>query len=205
MELILISSPVSIPDELIRLNDYFSQGLKLFHLRKPYYSKEKIAEFLDKINPQFYSKIALHSHHALSEKFGINRLHYTEDLRNITSKGTIADQVAEGKIISTSVHSLETFKKLTDLFTYAFLGPVFPSISKKGYGDPFDPKKWLKVKNNVPKAIGIGGIKSANIQEIKKLGFSGAAILGSVWSQAHEDGKKELAACLNHDEFTFHE
>jgi len=205
MELILISSPVAIPDELNRLNDYFSQGLKLFHLRKPYYSLEKIAEYLDNINPQFYPKIALHSHHSLGEKYDINRLHYTEDLRSITSKMTIADQVAEGKIISTSIHSIEMLRKLTDLFAYSFLGPVFPSISKQGYGDSFDPEKWLKIKSNAPKAIGIGGIKSTNIQALKKLGFSGAAVLGTIWSQSHNGALEELSACLKQCEPTYYE
>lgn len=205
MELILISSPVAIPDELIRLNDYFDQGLKLFHLRKPYSSLEKIKEFLDKINPEFYPRIALHSHHALGENYGINRLHYTEDLRSITSKMTIADQVAKGKVISTSIHSIEMFRKLTDLFTYSFLGPVFPSISKQGYGDPFEPKKWLKLKNNSTKAIAIGGIKSTNIQALKKLGFNGAAVLGTIWSQPHNGALEELSACLKQCEPTYYE
>ena len=198
MELILLSSPVSIPDEITRLNDYFHRGLKRFHLRKPYYSLEKTESFLEQIDPQFYPYIALHSHHSLGEKFGLKRLHYPEDLRNITPKETLTGKVAEGKVISTSVHSIENLKKLSPIFSYAFVGPVFPSISKIGYGDPFDPEKWLKIKNSSTSAIAIGGINSQNIQNTKKLGFKGAALLGTIWSQPHDSAIEEFTDCLHH-------
>jgi len=198
MELILISSPVSIPDEASRLNDYFGQGLKRFHLRKPYYSKEKLENFLQEVDPQYYPNIVLHSNHTLGGKFGFNRFHYPEDVRLITTEEELAGKVVKGNVLSTSVHSFDALKKLSPLFSYAFIGPVFPSISKKGYGDPFDPDKWSKIKNNTHTAVAIGGINSRNIQKINKLGFQGAALLGTIWSQPHKCALEELTNCIHH-------
>lgn len=198
MELILLSSPVSIPDELTRLNDYFHLGLKGFHLRKPYYSIEKLEGFLNEIDPQYYSSIVLHSHHSLGEKFGIKRFHYPEDLRTITTKEALAAKVSDGNIISTSVHSIEALSKLPTLFSYAFIGPVFPSISKRGYGDPFNAAKWSRINNSNISAIAIGGVSGDNITVLKKLGFKGAGILGIIWTQAHENAIEELKYCLHH-------
>ena len=196
MELILISSPVSVPDEWTRLNDYFSHGLKRFHLRKPYYSRIKIEKFLNQIDPQYYPRIVLHSYHSLGKKFGLNRFHYPEDLRKITAEEELAEKVAEGNNISTSVHSIDALKKLPSSFSYAFIGPVFPSISKQGYGDPFSKEKWLKIKTASTSAIAIGGVDSNNIHNLNKLGFKGAALLGTIWSRPHESAFQELTDCL---------
>jgi len=38
--------------------------------------------------------------------------------------------------------------------------------------------------------LAFAGITAANIPEVKRLGFSGAAVLGSVWSSSHP-----VAAC----------
>lgn len=197
MELVLISSPISIPDEVSRLNDYFRQGLKRFHLRKPYYSQEKLENFLQEVDTQYYPNIVLHSYHSLGEKYGLKRFHYPEDLRLNTREEDVAVRVAKDNVLSTSVHSIDALKKLSPLFSYAFIGPVFPSISKQGYGDPFDPEKWTKIKKSSTSAIAIGGINSHNIYKIKKLGFKGAAVLGTIWSQPHEVAIKELTDCLH--------
>ncbi|MNE66013.1 hypothetical protein D3C80_1615410 [compost metagenome] len=39
----------------------------------------------------------------------------------------------------------------------------------------------LPDQNRKAKIIGLGGITPQNIQEIKQLGFDGAAVLGTIW------------------------
>ncbi|KEO73737.1 thiamine phosphate synthase [Anditalea andensis] len=196
MELILISSPVSMPDESVRLNDYFHMGLKRFHLRKPYYSMEKTALFLEGIEPRFYSNITLHTHHALGQQYGMDRFHFSEGLRKSTAHEHFDHLMASGKVLSTSVHQAEEFNNLPSIFSYAFIGPVFPSISKKGYGDPFEPKKWKDFSHPSVSSIAIGGVDKNNLPKVKKLGFEGAAILGAIWSLPHEVALKQLEDCI---------
>jgi len=205
MELILISSPVSVQDEMSRLNEYFRMGLKRFHLRKPYYSKEKLDAYLHLVDPVFYPCISLHSHHQLGEKFGINRYHYPEHLRQSTSPETFEKRIEEGQVLSTSVHSVEIHNKLSSVFSYAFLGPVFPSISKKDYGDPFDHDKWKKISNSTIPSIALGGIDLHNIKVVKDLGFKGAALLGAIWSLPQDLSVQHLNDCFHQSEKTYHE
>jgi thiamine-phosphate pyrophosphorylase len=205
MELILISSPVAVPDEMSRLNAYFQMGLKRFHLRKPYYSKEKIEAYLHQVDPAFYPYLSLHSHHELGEKFGIKRLHYPEHLRQATPPASFEKKLAEGKVLSTSVHSVENLSKLPAFFSYALIGPVYPSISKKRYGDPFDPDKWKRIGSSDIPAVAIGGIESQKIHTINKLGFKGAALLGSIWSVPHDMAMQHLEDCIHQCKLSYHE
>jgi len=205
MELILLSSPVSVPDEMSRLNEYFELGLKCFHLRKPYYSKEKLEAYLQQVHPDFYPFIALHSHHGLGEKFGISRYHYPEQLRLATPAASFENRLAVGQLLSTSVHSVETLTKLPTTFSYAFLGPVFPSISKKDYGEPFDQDKWKKINNSNLPAIALGGIDNHKIKLIKDLGFKGVGLLGAIWSLPQDLAVQQLTDCIHQGEKAYHE
>jgi thiamine-phosphate pyrophosphorylase len=128
----VISNPTPVANEASLINQLFDEGLRVFHLRKPESSLEEMALLLQAINPCHYPKIALHQHHSLAGDFGMGRLHYTEAARKSASQETLSKQRAE-YILSTSVHSLADYQSLAEYFDYAFLGPVFNSISKPGY------------------------------------------------------------------------
>ena len=65
---------------------------------------------------------------------------------------------------------------------YSFISPVFPSISKKGYGENStilnDIKK--RTRSNV-KLIALGGINENNINEVFESELDGVALLGAIW------------------------
>ena len=82
-----------------------------------------------------------------------------------------------GKTISSSYHELETLAQDDFEFDYHLLSPVFSSISKQDYdGRGFDVNHIDKV------IIGMGGVTSDNINEFKKLGFTGVGVLGGIWN-----------------------
>ena len=130
--LVVISNPEVIEDEAVIINQLFDEGMPLFHLRKPNYSREELTTLLNQIKSEYYSKISLHQYHEMTNDFGINRLHFTEKNRLGTEEDMLQNLKTES-ILSTSVHSVGDYKNLGNTFEYSFFGPVFNSISKEGY------------------------------------------------------------------------
>jgi thiamine-phosphate pyrophosphorylase len=120
----------------------------------------------------------LHSHHQLAEAFGINRIHFTEKNE---MKHRILFEGLEKTSFSTSIHSMSDFEKLSNVFDYAFFGPVFESISKP-YVSDIDFEKELKQRNNnKTELIALGGITSERIKTALNYGFDDVA-LGTIWN-----------------------
>ena len=178
--LIVISNPTPVTKEAFLINQLFDEGLPVFHLRKPDSSAQELVLLLQEIDPVHYSKIALHSHHYLAKSFGINRLHFTEASRKQAGHINLSEQEVEN-ILSTSVHTILDFKNLPHHFDYAFLSPVFNSISKPNYeAQEFDLTSIDK--NAKTKLIALGGINELNCQKAYEMGFDGIALLGSIWN-----------------------
>jgi thiamine-phosphate pyrophosphorylase len=176
--LIVISNPTPITTEATLINQLFDEGLSVFHLRKPDSSSQELVLLLQEINPAHYTKIALHSHHYLAKSFGIKRLHYTQASRKQLTDFNLSEQNTD-YILSTSVHSINEYNELASRFDYAFISPVFDSISKTDYkAQAFDlsSKKDLAIK-----LIALGGVKEYNCQKAFEMGFDGVALLGSIW------------------------
>jgi thiamine-phosphate pyrophosphorylase len=181
--IVVVSAPEDIPDEVARIHALFESGLRIFHLRKPNASMLQVASILKAIRPEFRGRVALHHHHELAEKFGVNRLHFTEQFRK--SLPDYSWNSYSNKILSTSIHSKEEFYRLPSCFDYTFLGPVFDSISKQNYPALKNSDRWIERHENSIKVIGIGGIDSENAREVLHYGFDGIALLGSIWNYAN--------------------
>src|ERR1039458_7901787 len=61
MKLIIISSPVAVPNEHEIINSLFEEGLEIFQLHKPDFSKDEMKQFVQQIPFKYHNKIALHS------------------------------------------------------------------------------------------------------------------------------------------------
>lgn len=178
--LLVISNPTPVANEASLINCLFDEGLPVLHLRKPESSLKEMALLLHNINPVHYPKIALHQHHSIAGNFGISRLHYTEAARKAVSQETLSQQRAE-YVVSTSVHSLADYQGLAEYFDYAFLSPVFDSISKPGHqAQAFTLKK--SDKKIYTKLIALGGIDEHNCRKAYEMGYDGIAVLGAVWN-----------------------
>ena len=71
-----------------------------------------------------------------------------------------------------------------DVYDYVLLSPVFDSISRVGYtAAPFPPTDVAATLSaaDVP-VLALGGVASTTAPAAARLGFAGAALLGSVWS-----------------------
>lgn len=181
MEVVVISCPYDIDAEADIINSMFEQGLNIFHLRKPGCDENHLAEYIEEIQPGFHSRIKIHSCPGLLERYSLGGIHVPAAM---TVKRDIIDLKTNKKItISSSFHSLDEIKGKNEQIDYAFLSPVFDSISKKNYKRKFDYNELQKVLRIATlKIIALGGCRIENFYQVKQLGFSGAAVLGAVWN-----------------------
>jgi Thiamine monophosphate synthase len=181
MQLIVVSHTECFKGEGLLLNRLFGEGMMRLHLRKPLAGVDALRDVLDTVEPVYYERIALHQHHELAGEYGMKHLHFTEHHRLLVGNAYLEKLKAEGYMLSTSVHNIQTAKKLPPVFRYAFFGPVFNSISKEDYqaivGEGF---YWPSEEKVVP-MIALGGIDALNIGRVAAMNFDGAAILGALW------------------------
>ena len=190
--MIVITNPSFVADEINIIESLFEEGLSLLHIRKPDLFEIEMAQFIHQIKLEFRSKLVLHGHHKLAEDFGINRIHFSEKYRK-HSKDFPASFSKPCRYISTSTHSIKDFNQLEN-FEYAFLSPVFKSISKEDYYPKENLFETLKSRiNHSTKCIALGGIDSENIKETLENGFDDVALLGAIWN--NENPVKQFKLC----------
>ncbi len=177
--LIVISSETEILDEASKINQLFSVGMTLFHLRKPFASRKQCKRLITAIDAQYHQYIMLHQFYDLVAEFQVKGVHLKEGFRDVLQdKGSDFTQKfqREGFCVSASFHTREKLEACTIPFDYFLLSPVFDSLSKKGYkGKGFD------VSNSHKTIVGLGGITEKTIPSMERLGYKGMAVLGAVW------------------------
>ncbi|WP_316743189.1 thiamine phosphate synthase [Pedobacter antarcticus] len=183
MQVLVISSPQLISGEARLINMLFEAGLPCFHLRKPGFGHEDLRSLIGGIDAVFHSRIAWHHHHEIAVDLGMNRLHFPVVHRNLSDRNNLSGLASNGYILSTSVHENESCTGL-ELFDYTFFGPVYNSLSKKGYQgictEDFELDSRLKKCTRV---IGLGGVTPEKIPLMRKMNFDGAAVLGLIWNE----------------------
>jgi thiamine-phosphate pyrophosphorylase len=189
--MLVISNPTAISNEIKLIHSLFEEGLTLFHVRKPAYSLQEMTLLLTQIDAEFHPQLVLHSHHQLTEKFQINRIHFPEQKRNDI---TVQDYGHKDTHLSTSTHLMADFNALVPEFEYAFLSPVYPSISKPHYFPQAELLATVKQRTNInTKLVALGGISTENILNTLEKGFDTVALLGGIWKA--ENPIKNFKSC----------
>lgn len=176
---ILISPPSKQKGEIEMLGQFFDAGLMRFHLRKPNFSFEELCEYLEQVPEKYLSRIVVHRSAELLNKFPLAGYHHTSTEKTKVVKGSA----------SRSLHKLSELSKLDEDLDYIFFGPVYESISKKGYRPKislsdifsFFQANTLNSLVKKPKVFALGGIRKKKIKRLSEVGFDGVALLGSVW------------------------
>ncbi|MGM0496434.1 MAG: thiamine phosphate synthase [Bacteroidota bacterium] len=178
-KLIVISHPGWLDQEAKAISSLFQTGLKYFHLRKPNWETEELEHLLQKIPEEFYANIILHNHYELVKIYGLKGVHITRKTKN-----TDIEEKFEGYHISISTHSEDEVILLGANYDYAFISPVFNSISKEGHKSGFsvDNLSNFFSQNEInTEIIALGGINPDNIKALQNIPFSGYAVLGCLW------------------------
>ncbi len=173
MKKIAITPPDFFRDEpeaimkLLRHNDYWR-----VHIRKPSASAAEIEALIRNIDTECYPRLSLHDHFEIAAGYSLGGIH-------INRRNSRAPSGWKG-LVSRSLHSVEEIPAYD--YDYAFLSPIYPSISKPGYCGNFDFAQLKSVVNS--KIFALGGVTPEKFGEIQSLGFGGAAMLGAAWRTA---------------------
>lgn len=178
MRLIVFSCADVLRNEAKQINSLFDAGMQRFHFRKPTVELKDWRSIIAEINPEYRNKIVIHNHFELMEEFEL----YGKHLKS-TKEG------AYQEFTSAACHSCEELDLKKEVQDYVFLSPVFNSISKSGYTSSFDFTTLQSCLNQFSskQVIALGGITIDNLQEVKSLGFDGAAVLGTIWNSSNPE------------------
>jgi thiamine-phosphate pyrophosphorylase len=147
-------------------------GLQRLHIRKLGYTEQQMETYIKQIPVKWHNKIVVHHHSAIAQQFNLG-LH-------VSFNNFFSYTQHSHSSLSVSVHSRDEFEKVDGKCNYAFISPVFNSISKVGY---VTNATLIGMGNQqrTTALIALGGITNNNIAQIQQAGFDGAAIIGSVW------------------------
>jgi len=150
-------------------------------------SKNQLAQYLSDFSSDQKQRLIIHGYPDIAKIHNINKVHYSTHMRNRNSQNSLE----KAAVISSSTHSWEEFNALKSPITMAFIGPVFPSISKPGYIAKHQIIPSERKNFNI-KAIALGGLSSFNIKSLSDERFDDFAICGSIWhaSSPMEEAKE---------------
>lgn len=159
------------PREVQWVNTLFSAGLKTLHLRKPGWSSKRLFQYLNGIEPQFHPSIMVHYREDVVREFKLKGIHYQCENLPLHKRDYT---------VSCGAHSWQEFLQISARVDYAFVSPLFNSISKRGYRAN---EELLTIPPEVErrKAVALGGIDPNNIHYAQGQKLKGAAVLGTVW------------------------
>lgn len=176
MNIIIITLPDFIENEIDIIHQMFDCGLQFLHIRKPQSSVAQLSHFIEQIDSQYYNRITLHDHHQLAEQYHLGGIH-------LNSRNPQPLPNWQGRI-SRSCHSFSELTSQPYRIDYQFLSPIFNSISKQGYQSAFTHKQLIQaVEQNIinPQVYALGGVTLSKLPYLKTLHFHGAALLGEPW------------------------
>ncbi len=175
-----------------RVNLLLEAGWDYVHIRYPGCEESIWREVISGINPELRQRVTLHEHPGLAEELGCGGLHLGRRMESVPENWT-------GRV-SRSCHSISELDNADTSMTYVTLSPVYPSISKQGYGteDRMLINGFRNKKLSGLKVIALGGVTFDRLHEISDAGFSGFAAIGCVgWENNIEKFKQNIKLCCN--------
>lgn len=186
MEIVVISAPQEQPNEIEEVVRMFDAGLKHFHIRKPRMNKNQLAEYIKRYPEQFRSRMIIHSYHGLADTYQLGGIHLSREHRK---RGKFYQlRLWIKRKFNPQLVVTRTFHKLTDVtserrkYSYAFLSPVFDSVTRSSLAGGFSKRALLIIIPQARQPIyALGGVTVERLYECAENGFHGAAFHGSVW------------------------
>jgi thiamine-phosphate pyrophosphorylase len=186
MKLVVVSPPEDRADEEEAVRALFEAGLVRYHLRKPDWAAERTAAFLASLPAPWRRRVILHGHHEVARRLDAGGIHFRDDER-VPEDPRSHEPVAG--FVSRSCHDVAAVSAALGPYDAVFIGPVFASQSKPGYG-PMLPQTREKLRRLLAtrsraqrstEVIALGGVAARTLPDCHALGFDGAALLGAVW------------------------
>lgn len=181
------SSPEQLNDEVYILKNLLSMGFVRIHIRKLHASGEQIESMLSMLNTEERLRTVVHGHFSLYIKWNTWGLHIHHS--QISDVLDVLDP--NDHLISTSVHSIEELATLPIWINSAFIGPIFPSISKIGHFKEWDVLQLSEAIGNfaitqpATRLVALGGVEPRHQQILSQYNFKFAATLGYLWENTN--------------------
>lgn len=173
MEIIAITHPYFFPGEAAAIEELLRSGrARRVHIRKPGGEEEALRALIEAIAPELRPALSLHDHLHLAPQLGLGGVH-------LNSRFPTPPPGWQG-LVSRSIHSLSEIASLSG--DYAFLSPIFPSISKPGYSAEWNRSELTAALRRSPVPVyALGGVTPDRLPALEAMGFGGAAMLGAAW------------------------
>lgn len=178
MKVIVITPPEYIEKEANIIVQLLEHGVWAIHLRKPGTDASSLERLIQEIPQRLRSQLVLHDHFKLVKPYALKGVH-------LNRRNPIPPADFKGSV-SQSFHSIEELKDMAHL-DYAFLSPIFDSISKQGYHAAFSHEQLYDAHEQGlinERVYALGGVSIDRLKEVATIGFGGAAMLGDVWKHA---------------------
>jgi thiamine-phosphate pyrophosphorylase len=192
--IIVITPEEEAPNEIRTVKKLFEAGLPRLHLRRHDWGESDLRDWIEEIPKKYRTRIVLHGHPELVAELGLAGVHLqsVNGARAPRGRGgkPRGPHLPEGVAITRSCHDYEELLAGPKDCAYSTLGPIFPSISKRGYAPRRTPEEFAAIveywnrENKGHPVVALGGITPENIGELRRMGFAGAAVVGAIWESA---------------------
>ncbi len=174
--LIIITLPTFHDGEAAEIVRLLQGGADLIHIRKPNATEEETEQLIKHIPEQWRSRLVLHDHHHLALRYHLHGVH-------LNSRHPEPPEGWTGSV-SRSCHTLEEVEAWKAQCDYVSLSPIFDSISKPDYHAAFTTEDLNLARQDGiidNKVMALGGITFSRVDDVLRMGFGGAMILGDAW------------------------
>ncbi len=191
---IVITKPEFFEGEAEQIVQLLDSGrADLVHIRKPVKlaglawlerldgaladSARELERLIQALPARVYGRLVLHDCFELALKYQLRGVH-------LNSRHPQPPQGFKGAI-SISCHSLEELAECRKKpYAYMSLSPIFDSISKPGYHSAFTAEDIAEARRQGlidERVMALGGVTFDKVNDVLKMGFGGAMILGDAW------------------------
>ncbi len=189
--LLVVISPESFdPKEKLVVREMLKGGLARYHVRKPQWNETEVVQWAEGFSTDERSHFVLHGSAVLARRLGFGGVHERDAKESAVIPQN--DNALPRLWRSRSCHSPQQVQASFGVYDSVFLSPVFPSISKAGYGPS---KSWndrdlqellsrRSAADHRTRVIALGGIQKSTTSQCRELGFDGVAALGAIWETA---------------------
>ena len=176
MKTIVITLPHFFSGEAAQIVQLLQGQVDLVHIRKPEATAAEVEKLIREIPAGWHGKLVLHDHHELALRYSLHGVH-------LNSRNPLPPEGWTGSV-SRSCHSLGEVAEWKKRCDYVSLSPIFDSISKRGYHSAFTAEEIREARDRGiidDKVMALGGVTFGKLDDVLRMGFGGAMILGDAW------------------------
>ena len=176
MRKIVVTRPEFYAGEAQAITALLQAGVERVHVRKPGATPGQIADLVEAVAPECRLSLSLHDCTELAATLGVGGVHLNSRYPDVPA--------GFHGLVSRSCHSIDELREAGGL-DYAFLSPIYESISKPGYSNAGLLEEYRRERFSlraVP-VFALGGVSPRHYAELIDSGFAGAALMGAVWQK----------------------